>query len=136
RTPHFDYRPLVVDGDLVKRRLYELPIERLEDPTLATLFGDTRDELARKITMLEDRNTPNFLYGSLAVFGSVDAPLLELARLLLDRLPGSTEEVAEGGDDRAQDEDERVDAEGFAARATLELEGYRQANPELSSRAG
>src|SRR5690606_13386386 len=133
RTPHFDYRPLVVDGDLVKRRLYELPIERLEDPTLATLFGDTRDELARKITMLEDRNTPNFLYGSLAVFGSVDAPLLELARLLLGRLNGNGDAISEAGGEQHARPGHRVDADGFAARARSEIDAYRERYPKLSA---
>lgn len=133
RAPEFDYRPLVVDGDLVKRRLYDLPIERLEDPTLATLFGDTRDELARKITMLEDRNTPGFLYGSLGVFGAVDEPLLELARLLLSRLDGRDDGISESGGSPGSRPDSRIDAEGFAARARREIDAYRERYPKLSA---
>lgn len=133
RPPRFDYRPLVVDGDLMKRRLYELPIEKLEDPTLATLFADARDELARRISMLEDRNTPRFMYGSLGVFGSVDGPLLELATLLLRQLDGTGDGISSPGDPQDPREEGGVDAEGFAARARHEIARYRERYPKMSA---
>lgn len=135
RVPAFDYRPLAVDTDSLRRRLYDLPLERLEDPTLASVFRESREELARKLTMLGDRNTPRFLYGSLGVFGTVETPLLELAHLMLERIPGAGDEVVESGDDRPQAVDERLDAEGFLMRAQLELDGYRERLASFRSRA-
>ena len=38
-TPTFRYRPLTVDPDAVKRRLYRLDFARLEDPLLERLFS-------------------------------------------------------------------------------------------------
>lgn len=115
REPTFDYRPLVVDTDAVKRQLYDLPMERLEDPTLAHLLSDARDELDRKVTMLGDRNTPRFLYGSLSVYGTVEPSLHQLAIELLAALPPDT-----------ATSEARVGAAEFAARARKEIAWYRR----------
>jgi uncharacterized protein (TIGR02421 family) len=123
RAPAFDYRPLVVDAAMLKRTLYSVRTEEIEDPTLAHLLDDTRDELDRKVTMLTDRGTPRFLYGSLAVYGPVDEPLLALAEALLGRLPP--------GDDSSG---EPVDAKGVRRLAEDELAWYRARDPELSAK--
>jgi len=115
REPTFDYRPLVVDTDAIKRQLYDLPMERLEDPTLAHLLSDARDELDRKVTMLGDRNTPRFLYGSLSVYGPVEPPLHRLALSLLAALPP---DPTRGN--------ARVGAAAFAAHARDEIAWYRE----------
>jgi uncharacterized protein (TIGR02421 family) len=122
QEPSFDYRPLAVDTDMVKRQLYELPIDKLEDPTLAHLFSDVRDELDRKVTMLADRNTPRFLFGSLGVYGTVEPDLYRLATELLSALPP---EPGTGG--------ERMDAAEFAARARLEIDWYRRRYPPMAA---
>ena len=85
--PEFSSRPLKLDPSLEKRKLFQIPIERIADPTLAQLFRDQQTEIDRKLTMLGDRGTPRFLYGSLQVFGGVDAPLLALAYEILNRVP-------------------------------------------------
>jgi len=40
KVPEFYYRPLPLDPAVVKRKLFEIPIERIEDPTLAYLFRE------------------------------------------------------------------------------------------------
>jgi uncharacterized protein (TIGR02421 family) len=122
REPLFDYRPLVVDTDAVKRRLYALPLERVEDPTLAHLLSDARDDLDRKVTMLGDRNTPRFLYGSLSVYGTVEPALHELAIGLLAALP--TEPPGTGA---------RVGAAAFAERARSEIAWYRKRHAPMAA---
>lgn len=87
RAPRFLYRPLPVDPGLIKRRIYSLPIEKIEDPTLSVLFHRKRDEIDRQVTMLFDRETPRFLHGSVQLYGGVDADLLALARELLEKIP-------------------------------------------------
>lgn len=124
RAPAFDYRPLVVDVDAVKRRLYDLPIEELEDPTLAHLLRDCREELDRKITMLGDRETPRFLYGSLALYGPVDPALRAVALDVLAQL--------QPGDDHEHSADV-VDAVAFAARAEAEIAWYRSRHPAMAA---
>lgn len=124
RPPEFSSRPLKLDPVLAKRKLYQIPIERIEDPTLAQLFRDQQISLDRKLTLLGDRGTRQFLYGSLQLYGKVDAPLLELAYEILNRVPS-----------RSRDESPRgaADARAFAARASEELEHYRSLHPALRS---
>ncbi|MGO1242751.1 MAG: flavohemoglobin expression-modulating QEGLA motif protein [Sphingobacterium sp.] len=83
KPPTFHYRPIPVDPDLVKRNLYNLRIEDIYDPTIAYLFRDKRRELDDMMTMLASRNTPDFKYGSLMVFGNVSDDLYETAKALL-----------------------------------------------------
>ena len=120
KAPEFASRPLKVDPPLAKRKLFQIPVERIEDPTLAQLFRDQQAELDRKLTMLGDRGTPRFLYGSLQLYGGVSESLLALADEILDRVPS-----------RSRDESPRgaADAEAFATRAREELEYYRRLHP-------
>jgi uncharacterized protein (TIGR02421 family) len=120
--PEFSSRPLKLDPALVKRQLFQIPIERIEDPTLAQLFRDQQGELDRKLTMLGDRGTRQFLYGSLQLYGGVDESLLNLGYEILNRIPS-----------RSRDESPRgaADAKAFAARASEEIEHYRRLHPAV-----
>ena len=124
RTPVFRYRPLPVDPDLMKRKLYETPIERVEDPTLAALFREKRRELDRQLTMLADRNTPDFLYGSLQLFGRIEEGLLGLAKDILDRFAPRTRESGKNG---------FLTAEAIAEYARAEIEFYRKEYADFSA---
>jgi uncharacterized protein (TIGR02421 family) len=121
-TPEFSSRPLKLDPALAKRELYQIPIERIEDPTLAQLFREQQVSLDRKLTLLGDRGTPQFLFGSLQLYGGVDEPLLNLAYEILHRVPS-----------RSRDESPRgaADANAFAARASEEIEYYRSLHPAV-----
>jgi uncharacterized protein (TIGR02421 family) len=123
--PEFSSRPLRLDPSLAKRKLFQIPIERIEDPTLGQLFRDQQVELDRRLTMLGDRGTPQFLYGSLQLFGGVDESLLNLAYEILNRVPS-----------RSRDESPRgaIDAQAFAERATEELEHYKRLHPGVRGR--
>ena len=83
RAPQFHYRPLTVDPDAVKRRLYRLDFTRLEDPLLERLFTDKRHEIDAQLTMLATRNSPSFRPASLFLYGAVSAGLLDDARRIL-----------------------------------------------------
>jgi uncharacterized protein (TIGR02421 family) len=115
RTPSFHYRPLAVDPPLLKRRLFRIPIERIEDPAIADILRQKRDELDRQITMLGDINTARFMYGSVQLYGTIEDSLLNLANELLYRLPRKPSE------ERAN----RLGADAFAERAREELRQYR-----------
>jgi len=130
RDPDFDYRPLIVDVSALKRRLYNLPLERLEDPTLAHLLAACRDEMSRKLTMLGDRNTARFLYGSLAVYGNVSDELHALAVELLETI---TRSGASTDDHDTDGVEGVVDAHGFAAMAEDELARYREEHSGLAT---
>lgn len=124
-APEFHYRPLPVDPSVLKRELYKIPIERVEDPALQRLFQEKQEELELKINMLRDYDTPRFLHESLQLFGGVNDELLELATDLLELLPS-------GGARRAEAE-RKINAEEFARRAEKEFEFYRQVSPDFKA---
>lgn len=121
QTPEFHYRPRSADPALLKRELYQAPLEMIEDPTLADLFSSKREELDRQITLLNDRNRPQFLHGSIQLFGKIDATLLNSAKQLLAQ---SNNDFPPTG--------EIFDAEQFAQKAREEIAWYQQSDPSLA----
>lgn len=123
RPPVFHYRPLPVDPALTKRSLYAIHIERIEDPTLAYLFRQKRSEIDRQLTMLLDRDTHKFIYGSLQVYDGVDDDLFQLAVSLLEQISPRARDGSGG----------YVDAKIFAKWARDEVEYYRDICPDVSA---
>ena len=121
-TPEFFYRPIDVDPDLMKRKLYAIPIERIEDPTLAHLFAEKREELDRKLTMLRDRGTPKLCYESMQLFGMPAPEFVKTALEILENLPRN---------DRNESATKQVKAEEFARLAREEFSWYRKLMPEF-----
>lgn len=118
RAPRFVYRPLPVDPARLKHRLWDIRTERVEDPTLMYLFRDTQRTIDRQLSLLTDRDRPEFMLTSLQLYGGVEPGLLEAARRLLDTLPV-----------RARRGGARLDAAEFAGLAAAEIAGYREAVP-------
>jgi len=123
--PEFLYRPRPVDPALMKRELFSIPIERIEDPTLAHIYRQKQDELDRQITLVSDRNTARFLSGSRQIFGDIEPELSSLAENILQQLPPHL------ADDHNSD---FLAAEQFADIARDEIEIYRNQNPNFSTR--
>lgn len=121
--PDLHYRLLPVDPDLLKRRLYAIEAERIDDPAIAELIQDKRGELDTQLTMLAERGTPAFRHSSHRLYGTVDPELRALAERLLTevRPPGRWN-------------GKWVDAEGFRAAAERELAHYRALHPPLENR--
>jgi uncharacterized protein (TIGR02421 family) len=117
-APEFNYRLLPVDPDLLKRRLFTVPLEQVEDPAMAYLLRDKREELDRQISMLAERNTPDFRASSMRLYKAVGGELLRAARGILDtvKLSGSNE----GADPTP------VGAGAFAERARAEIGAYAE----------
>ncbi|MDA1313396.1 MAG: DUF1704 domain-containing protein [Acidobacteria bacterium] len=124
KTPRFVYRPIPVAPTLLKRKLFAISIERVEDPGLARIFREKQSEIDRQLTGLLDRETKRFLYTSLQLFGEVNDGLLEVATTLLDRIPPHSREKSAA----------RVGAAAFAQRAEQEFAVFRQAFPEFSAK--
>lgn len=120
RAPVFYYRPLPFDPAQLKRRLFSVPLERIHDPVVAFLFEEKRLELDQRISLLRDRGSPEFLFGSLQLFGGVETELLGLAGHILrcdpQRVDGAPGEVG---------------AEAFCATLAQELEWYRQQHADF-----
>lgn len=79
RNPVFHHRLLPFDPDLLKRRLFAIEMEAIDDPALAELYQDKRTELDTQLSMLGERETPRFRYGSRLLHGIVDDDLHRVA---------------------------------------------------------
>jgi uncharacterized protein (TIGR02421 family) len=125
KPPVFYYRPLAIDPALLKRQLYLIPVERIEDPTLSYLFRQKQDELDRQITLLSDVDSPRFLQESLQVYGGVSEWLLQHAQEVLDRVPTRSGEDTKAG---------QLSATEFAKRAQQELGYYQQRRADFAAK--
>ncbi|GAA5509619.1 flavohemoglobin expression-modulating QEGLA motif protein [Novipirellula caenicola] len=94
--PPLYYRPLPYHPNVLKRRLFDIEIERVEDPTLAHLFWEKQNELDRQLTALRDLDQPEkskpfthpspFLSTSLQLYGRPEQSLLTLAKDILQTI--------------------------------------------------
>ena len=124
KLPVFYYRPIPVDPSLMKRKLFSIGMDLIEDPTLAQLFGEKQLSVDRELTMLLDRGTSRFLYGSMQIFGGVSEDLLKTAKNILNTIPPRTRE----GTGR-----NFMKAEEFAELARDEISFYRESDREFDS---
>ncbi|EMI19346.1 hypothetical protein RMSM_03733 [Rhodopirellula maiorica SM1] len=91
--PTLYYRPLPYHPNILKRRLFDIEIERVEDPTLAHLFWEKQNEVDRQLTALRDLDQPEkskpfshpspFLSTSLQLYGRPETELITLANDIL-----------------------------------------------------
>ncbi len=91
--PTLYYRPLPYHPNVLKRRLFDIEIERVEDPTLAHLFWEKQNEVDRQLTALRDLDQPEtskpsshpspFLSTSLQLHGRPEDALVTLAKDIL-----------------------------------------------------
>ena len=125
REPQFYYRPRPFDPALLKRKLYSIRIERVEDPTLGHLFKSKMAELDRQITMINDRGTRRFLHGSMQLYGGTETELIKFANIILNRIPPRSRERSSGS---------ILDAEEFTKYASLEIEYYRGIYPDFAAK--
>jgi len=121
-VPTLRLRPLEFEPDMVRRDLYNLEIENITDPALHTLFRAKRDEIARQITALEDRDTSRFVYASLQLYGGIAQPLASAAEELLETIPAEAPSTPS------------VTAGAFADAAREEFDRYRAVYPDFPAR--
>jgi uncharacterized protein (TIGR02421 family) len=123
KEPVFHYRLLTIDPDDLKRKLYKISFDDIEDPTMAYLLRDKRIELDRQITLIEDRNTPRFLYESLQLFPPVEDELMALAEKILAQ-PKKRFRGAKG----------KLFAPEIAELARNEVNYYQSIYPEMTAK--
>jgi uncharacterized protein (TIGR02421 family) len=114
--PDFTYRPRPIDPDLLKRDLYAIKIEQIDDPALAHIFQSQREEISRLLTMIADRNSPNFMYESLQVFGGVNDELLVAAKSILNGVSAKS----------TSGKGQTLSATELATRARVLIDEYQQ----------
>ncbi|EOX4944208.1 MULTISPECIES: flavohemoglobin expression-modulating QEGLA motif protein [Vibrio] len=92
QEPSFQYSITNVDTHSAKRRLYELPLENIQDTQLQRLYADVIQSYADKLDQVNTIGTQEFLYNSLRYYGEPSAKDIANAHFIL-HLP--TEEEKE-----------------------------------------
>lgn len=123
KKPEFHYRMMPVDPDIQKRELYNIPLEQVEDPTLAFLFREKRNELGKLLTLLSERGKPEFLPGCMQYYGPLNQSLTELSEDLLSHIPPEKHDTP----------NRLISPNEFAAMARSEIDHYRDDYNEITA---
>ncbi len=141
------YRPLPYHPNRLKRQLFEIEIERVEDATLAYLFSEKQDEIDRQLTALRDLSMPalttahvqpsNFLTTSLQLYGRPEDSLVELADTILHTiatLPARSEKITAAAEQtEIGEEADCISATELVAQARDEIDYYHTKMNEFSA---
>ncbi|RKS53175.1 uncharacterized protein (TIGR02421 family) [Gillisia mitskevichiae] len=111
----YHYRLLPIDPDVIKRKLYNLKIEEIDDPAMSYLFREKREELDQQITMLSERGTKNFLYDSVRLYQGIDPHLCSEANQILEKIPEA----------EFSKTDKILDSKAFSSLARKEFDFFR-----------
>ncbi|MFH1728788.1 MAG: tyrosine/phenylalanine carboxypeptidase domain-containing protein [Pseudomonadota bacterium] len=123
--PEFRYRPLPVDPISLKRSLYQVRTDKIDDPVLEQIFTDKQKDLDLQLSMLDSRGTNRFLYGSIQLFRPLTKDVIETAHLLLKQKLGKQKEVSRKG---------YLNAFTFAELARSEIEFYKSLNSNFNAK--
>lgn len=122
-APTLHYRPLPYHPSLLKRQLYSIPVEHVEDPSLTQLFEQKQDELDKQLAALKHLGTPAFYYDSLQLYGTPDYDLVTLANAILDQTKAHADDIHESC----------VSSEQVAAAAREHIDYYHQQLPDFQA---
>ncbi|MEP7453990.1 flavohemoglobin expression-modulating QEGLA motif protein [Phyllobacterium sp. SB3] len=100
RAPRLLYRPLTVEIDVEKKKLFSIPFDRFEDPVLSTLYREKQQELDLQLSLISARETPRFIELGRALYGRVESDLLIAAERILTET-ADMGQVGEGDADNA-----------------------------------
>lgn len=120
----YHYRLLPVDPDILKRKLYNLKIEAIDDPSMSHLFRQKREELDLQVSMISERGTPMFFHNSIRLYRGIDNTLFQTAEMILSELEEEEE----------QQSDQRINAMEFSAYARKEFEFFKSQHPQFKSK--
>ena len=127
-TPGLLYRPLAIEIDAEKRRLFSIPFENLEDPLLYELYRQKQGELDLQLTMIGMRGTLRFREASRVLYGPVEPTLLEAAKEIMVRTETAGASLAGGA------EEARADCHRVRREAHRMIRSYRDRNMRFAAR--
>ena len=121
RAPRFLYRPLTVQVDAEKRKLFSIAFDSFEDPVLFDLYREKQQELDLQLSMLSVREMPQFVELGRALYGPVEPNLLASAKDILAK-------AEEAGGSRAGEGGGRgsADCHFVRRRAQAMIDHYRK----------
>lgn len=118
RQPNFLYRPLTLQVEVVKRQLFSISFDHLEDPVLYDLYREKQQELDVQLSLLASRQTRKFVEFGRALYGPVERSLSNEAQAILSAL-------AHSGDTVSGDIEGSADCYYVQARAQVMIAAYR-----------
>ncbi|MDO1500619.1 DUF1704 domain-containing protein [Winogradskyella maritima] len=121
KLPNFKYRLIALDPELEKRRLYNIPIDKVDDPAIAYILRGKRLEIEKQLTMLEERGTKNFRFVGNSLYGTTKKSVYRAARKILKKFP--ERETKKGA--------VRLNCHQFAKLAQKEMDYYNDKFPDL-----
>ena len=121
--PEFTYRPLEVSPDILAKALENIDVADVEDATLGHLLRAKHRELGLQIQMLRARDTDDFRALSIELFGAASPELRRQAENILARVG------------RSESPGESLSAREFLDLAQLEIDHYREIDPEIDIHA-
>lgn len=105
------------DAPVLRKALFALPVERIENHLVQALLLEKQREIDRQIELVTMRGKAGFILASMDLFGHASARLLARAREVLDKVPVFPDDPCDAG------------AEETAAAARAEVARYRRARP-------
>lgn len=120
KIPEFRYRPRTIEVSAAKRQLFSIPVESIEDPTMADLFREKQFELDRQLSILDEIGSQRVIFDSLQLHGYVSLSLVKEAEKIIEMIPPGAKESSTA---------KSVSAREFADRAVVEIHSYRKFVP-------
>ena len=116
KLDRYHYRLLPVDPDILKRKLYNLRIDEIDDPAISYLFDEKRVEIDHELTMLKERGSKNFFYSSIRLYKGLEKNVLAEAELILQNI----------SEDHFEEQREQINSQEFGEMARKEFKNFKK----------
>ena len=123
--PVFYYRPLTFAVDKLKRALFSLNFDHLEDPVLYDIYREKQQEVDLQLTAISIRDTSRFLHAGVLLYGAVEPELLHSAKAILESIDINHQAA------NAENIEEYADCHQMFHAATCMVSDYRDLYPEF-----
>ncbi|MCS3741634.1 MULTISPECIES: flavohemoglobin expression-modulating QEGLA motif protein [unclassified Rhizobium] len=124
--PGFLYRPLTVQVEDAKQRLFSIAFDRIEDPVLYELYRQKQQEVDLQLSLVAARNRQTFIEFGRALYGPVEPLLLAEAERILDYLSEDGPDTASRSDDV-----EAADSVYLERQAQSMIAAYQEKFPDF-----
>jgi uncharacterized protein (TIGR02421 family) len=124
QEPQFLYRPLSVQVEAEKRKLFSVAFDRFEDPVLYHLYREKQQELDLQLSLISARETSRFVEYGRALYGPVEPSLYRAAQDILAK----TATFADDSDD-IEDDPQTADCDEVEAAARAMIADYHRQYP-------
>jgi uncharacterized protein (TIGR02421 family) len=124
RTPQFLYRPLSVQVEAEKRKLFSVAFDRFEDPVLYHLYREKQQELDLQLSLISARESSRFVEYGRALYGPVETSLYRTAAAILVQTETQGGDDGDNGAEIAGCYDVEIAARAMIASYQRQYEGF------------